>query len=85
MIRDNGFHYDEVTYTLKLFSFLLSHRTPSENVRASHFAFPFPFCWLTGRSPSSVLPSSRARSQAVPVHEEEDPAQAMHVAPVAVC
>ncbi|PHJ22674.1 hypothetical protein CSUI_003465 [Cystoisospora suis] len=30
---ENGFHYDEVTYTLKLFSFLLSHRTPSENVR----------------------------------------------------
>ncbi|EPR58971.1 hypothetical protein TGGT1_253320 [Toxoplasma gondii GT1] len=26
-----GFYYDEVTYTLKLFYFLLSHRTPSEN------------------------------------------------------
>ncbi|KEP64270.1 UNVERIFIED_CONTAM: hypothetical protein HHA_253320 [Hammondia hammondi] len=26
-----GFYYDEVTYTLKLFSFLLSHRTPSES------------------------------------------------------
>ncbi|CBZ50302.1 conserved hypothetical protein [Neospora caninum Liverpool] len=26
-----GFYYDEVTYTLKLFSALLSHRSPSEN------------------------------------------------------